>query len=108
MNLINLKMERFYLLMKFIHRFFKIFLPRGIRRETKKFCQTKAAIKEFARQWLISNGFQGLEGQQLPEIDNKFTNIVSERYIELYETITGKKFIPAKTENIEFRVKIIF
>ena len=83
----------------------RYFYLEGYEERQKKSVKQKQLSKEFARQWLISNGFQGLEGQQLPEIDNKFTNIVSERYIELYETITGKKFIPAKTENIEFRVK---
>ena len=83
----------------------RYFYLEGYEERQKNSVKQKQLSKEFARQWLISNGFQGLEGQQLPEIDNKFTNIVSERYIELYETITGKKFIPAKTENIEFRVK---
>ena len=83
----------------------RYFYLEGYEERQKKSVKQKQLSKEFARQWLISNGFQGLEGEQLPEIDNKFTNIVSERYIELYETITGKKFIPAKTENIEFRVK---
>ena len=54
----------------------------------------------------MSKGFQGLEGQELPLIDNNFTTMVSHRYIELYETITGKKFIPAQMENIENRVKV--
>ena len=83
----------------------RYFYLEGYEERQKNSVKQKQLSKEFARQWLISNGFQGLEGQQLPEIDNKFTNIVSERYIELYETITGKKFIPAKTENIDFRVK---
>ena len=83
----------------------RYFYLEGYEERQKNSVKQKQLSKEFARQWLISNGFQGLEGQQLPEIDNKFTNIVSERYIELYETITGKKFIPAKTENIESRVK---
>ena len=83
----------------------RYFYLEGYEERQKNSVKQKQLSKEFARQWLISNGFQGLEGQQLPEIDDKFTNIVSERYIELYETITGKKFIPAKTENIEFRVK---
>ena len=83
----------------------RYFYLEGYEERQKNSVKQKQLSKEFARQWLISNGFQGLEGQQLPEIDNKFTNIVSERYIELYETITGKKFIPAKTENIEYRVK---
>jgi len=78
----------------------------GYEERQKKFKNQKQLSKEFARQWLISKGFQGLEGQQLPSIDNNFTNMVSQRYIELYETITGKKFFPAQTENIENRVKV--
>ena len=78
----------------------------GYEERQKKFKNQKQLSKEFARQWLISKGFQGLEGQQLPLIDNNFTNMVSHRYIELYETITGKKFFPAQMENIENRVKV--
>ena len=78
----------------------------GYEERQKKFKAQKQLSKEFARQWLISKGFQGLEGQQLPLIDIDFTNMVSRRYIELYETITGKKFIPAQMENIENRVKV--
>ena len=74
-------------------------------RDKKKRSNQKQLSKEFARQWLISHGFQGLNGQRLPEIDSNFTNMVSERYIELYEVITGKKFIPAQLKNIESRVK---
>ena len=78
----------------------------GYEERQKNFKNQKQLSKEFARQWLISKGFQGLEGQQLPLIDNNFTNMVSHRYIELYETITGKKFIPTQMENIENRVKV--
>ena len=78
----------------------------GYEERQKNFKNQKQLSKEFARQWLISKGFQGLEGQELPLIDNNFTNMVSHRYIELYETITGKKFIPAQMENIENRVKV--
>ena len=78
----------------------------GYEERQKNFKNQKQLSKEFARQWLISKGFQGLEGQELPQIDNNFTNIVSQRYIELYETITGKKFFPAQMENIENRVKV--
>ena len=78
----------------------------GYEERQKKFKNQKQLSKEFARQWLISKGFQGLEGQELPLIDNNFTNMVSHRYIELYETITGKKFFPAQMENIENRVKV--
>lgn len=78
----------------------------GYEERQKKNKNQKQLSKEFARQWLISKGFQGLEGQELPQIDNNFTNMVSHRYIELYETITGKKFFPAQMENIENRVKV--
>jgi len=53
----------------------------------------KQLSKEFVREWLMENGFQGREGDVLPEIPDGFVNRVSERYIELYETITGEKFI---------------
>ena len=78
----------------------------GYEERQKNFKNQKQLSKEFARQWLISKGFQGLEGQELPQIDDNFTNMVSHRYIELYETITGKKFFPAQMENIENRVKV--
>ncbi len=83
----------------------RYFYLEGYRDRQKQYSNQRQLSKEFARQWLISNGFQGLDGQQLPEIDHNFTNMVSERYIELYETITGKKFMPALIENIECRVK---
>lgn len=65
----------------------------------------KQLSKEFVRQWLISEGFQGLEGQTLPEMTDEFIEHVSERYIELYERITGEKFIKADTENMVERIK---
>jgi phosphoribosylaminoimidazole-succinocarboxamide synthase len=64
----------------------------------------KQLSKEFVRQWLISNGFQGLEGQTVPEMSDEYISTVSERYIELYENITGEKFVKANTENIEDRI----
>ncbi|MCK4922192.1 MAG: phosphoribosylaminoimidazolesuccinocarboxamide synthase, partial [Bacteroidales bacterium] len=51
-----------------------------------------------------SNGFQGLEGQTVPEIPDDFVEEVSERYIELYENITGSKFIRAESQNVEARI----
>ncbi len=83
----------------------RYFYIEGYDERQKKRSNQKQLSKEFARQWLISHGFQGLNGQRLPEIDSNFTNMVSERYIELYEVITGKKFIPAQLKNIESRVK---
>ncbi len=64
----------------------------------------KQLSKEFVRQWLIQNGFQGLEGQKLPEMSDAYIESVSERYIELYENITGEKFEKADISNIEARI----
>ncbi len=61
--------------------------------------------KEFVREWLMEQGFTGDEGQKLPEMTDEFVQQVSERYIELYEKITGEKFIPANVENIVERVE---
>ncbi len=66
--------------------------------------QQKQLSKEFVRQWLIGNGFQGKEGQQVPNMPDDFVEEVSERYIELYESITGEKFIKADTSSIEDRI----
>lgn len=66
--------------------------------------QQKQLSKEFVRQWLISNGFQGKEGQVVPAMSDAFVEEVSERYIELYESITGEKFVKADTDSIETRI----
>ncbi len=60
--------------------------------------------KEFVRKWLMSKGFQGKEGQEMPTMDHAFVKVVSDRYIELYETVTGKEFIPVDTSNLEERI----
>ncbi len=65
----------------------------------------KQLSKEFVRQWLISNGFQGLEGQTVPEMPTEYIESVSERYIELYENITGETFIKADVSNIQERIE---
>ncbi len=65
----------------------------------------KQLSKEFVRQWLISNGFQGLEGQTVPEMSDEYIITVSERYIELYEKITGETFIKADSTNITHRIE---
>ena len=64
----------------------------------------KQLSKEFVREWLMDNGFQGLDGHQMPVMGDDFLNQVTERYIELYETITGKTFSRGSTENIEQRI----
>jgi phosphoribosylaminoimidazole-succinocarboxamide synthase len=66
--------------------------------------QQKQLSKEFVRQWLISKGFQGKEGQTVPDMPDEFVEEVSERYIELYENITGEKFVKADTSQIEDRI----
>jgi phosphoribosylaminoimidazole-succinocarboxamide synthase len=65
----------------------------------------KQLSKEFVRQWLISNGFQGKEGQKVPEMSPEFVNEISDRYIELYENITGDKFVKAGKENVMKRIE---
>ena len=64
----------------------------------------KQLSKEFVRQWLISNGFQGLEGQSVPFMSDEYIDSVSERYIELYENITGSPFEKADVSDIEARI----
>ena len=64
----------------------------------------KQLSKEFVRQWLISNGFQGLKNQKIPEMSDDYINGVSERYIELFEKITGEKFVKEDLVNIENRI----
>jgi phosphoribosylaminoimidazole-succinocarboxamide synthase len=65
----------------------------------------KQLSKEFVRQWLISNGFQGKEGQQIPKMTDEKILEISDRYIELYENITGEKFIKSDTSNILERIE---
>ncbi|GAA4278005.1 phosphoribosylaminoimidazolesuccinocarboxamide synthase [Aquimarina mytili] len=65
----------------------------------------KQLSKEFVRQWLISNGFQGKEGQQIPEMNDDYIRSVSERYIELYENITGVSFVKADVSEVEKRIE---
>jgi phosphoribosylaminoimidazole-succinocarboxamide synthase len=65
----------------------------------------KQLSKEFVRQWLISHGFQGKDGQQIPEMTDEFVNEVSERYIELFEKITGERFVKEESTDILDRIR---
>ena len=65
----------------------------------------KQLSKEFVRQWLIENNFQGLEGQTVPFMSDAYIQTVSERYIELYENITGETFVKADVSSIEVRIQ---
>jgi len=66
----------------------------------------KQLSKEFVRQWLISNDFQGLEGQSIPHMSDEYIKSVSDRYIELYENITAEPFEKAEVTNIQSRIEI--
>jgi phosphoribosylaminoimidazole-succinocarboxamide synthase len=65
----------------------------------------KQLSKEFVREWLMANNFQGRTGEQVPEMTDKFVNEVSERYIELYEKITGDKFVKADISDVASRIE---
>jgi phosphoribosylaminoimidazole-succinocarboxamide synthase len=67
--------------------------------------EQKQLSKEFVRRWLIENGFQGKEGQQIPDMSEAYIETVSERYIELYENILGEKFVKANILNIQERIE---
>lgn len=66
--------------------------------------EQKQLSKEFVRRWLIENGFQGKEGQQIPEMTTEYIATVSDRYIELFENILGEKFVKSDISNIEERI----
>ena len=65
----------------------------------------KQLSKEFVRQWLMENGFQGLEGQIMPEMPDEFVQTITDRYIELYEQISGNTFVKAETSDIANRIQ---
>jgi phosphoribosylaminoimidazole-succinocarboxamide synthase len=82
----------------------RYFYSEGYEERQEKGEQQKQLSKEFVRQWLIQNGFQGLEGQSVPEMSDEYINMVSERYIELYENITGATFLKADVSKIDQRI----
>lgn len=83
----------------------RYFYAEGYGERQEKGEPQKQLSKEFVRQWLISNGFQGKEGQLIPDMPESFVNEVSERYIELYERITGERFVKSDTAAIEARIE---
>lgn len=83
----------------------RYFYADGYEERQKNNESQKQLSKEFVRQWLIENGFQGKEGQKLPEMSDEYIETVSERYIELYEKITGESFKKADVSNINERIK---
>ncbi len=83
----------------------RYFYQEGYQERQSKGEPQKQLSKEFVREWLMDKGFQGKDGQQVPEMDDAFVNLVSERYIELYENITGEKFERADVSNVPSRVE---
>jgi phosphoribosylaminoimidazole-succinocarboxamide synthase len=82
----------------------RYFYAEGYQERQDKGEEQKQLSKEFVRRWLIENGFQGKEGQVIPEMTTVYIESVSERYIELYENILGEKFIKADIDNIDNRI----
>lgn len=83
----------------------RYFYANGYDERLQKGEQQKQLSKEFVRQWLIENNFQGKEGQVVPEMTDDFVSQVSERYIELYENIIGEEFEKAENVNIQNRIE---
>jgi phosphoribosylaminoimidazole-succinocarboxamide synthase len=83
----------------------RYFYLEGYDERQKKAQPQKQLSKEFVREWLMDNGFQGLEGQKVPEMTDEIINSISERYIELYENITGDKFVKSDVTNVLKRVE---
>jgi len=83
----------------------RYFYKEGYQNRQDRGEKQKQLSKEFVREWLIANNFQGKEGQQIPEMTDEFVNEISERYIELYEKITGESFIKEDIYNINNRIE---
>ncbi|WP_159519044.1 phosphoribosylaminoimidazolesuccinocarboxamide synthase [Sunxiuqinia indica] len=83
----------------------RYFYSEGYEERLQKGESQKQLSKEFVRQWLIENGFQGKEGQQIPVMDKAFVSSVSERYIELFEKITGDSFQKSDVDAIQSRIE---
>ena len=83
----------------------RYFYAEGYKQRQEKNEPQKQLSKEFVRQWLIANNFQGLKGQTVPFMSDDYIATVSERYIELYENITGETFIKGDVSNIQNRIE---
>jgi len=85
----------------------RYFYAEGYEENQKNGAQQKQLSKEFVREWLMANGFQGKDGQQVPEMTDEFVTSVSERYIELFENITGQKFVKEEVAAADAESRII-
>ena len=82
----------------------RYFYKEGYEERLARGEKQKQLSKEFVREWLMENGFQGLEGQQIPEMTDEVVAGITERYIELYEAVTGEKFVRAEADDVEKRI----
>ena len=83
----------------------RYFYSDGYQERFEKGEPQRQLSKEFVREWLMDNGFQGKEGQQVPEMTDEIVKSISDRYIELYEHITGEKFVAEDSDNLEERIE---
>jgi phosphoribosylaminoimidazole-succinocarboxamide synthase len=83
----------------------RYFYLEGYEERQRKGEKQKQLSKEFVRQWLIDHGFQGKDGQKIPEMNDEMVNSISERYIELFEQVTGEKFIKGESKSLTDRIK---
>lgn len=83
----------------------RYFYAEGYEERLAKGERQKQLSKEFVREWLMANGFQGLEGQQVPEMTDEIVAGITDRYIELYEQITGEQFVKAESDDVETRIE---
>ena len=83
----------------------RYFYAEGYKEKFEKGEPQKQLSKEFVREWLMDNGFQGKEGQQVPEMTDEIVNSISGRYMELYEHITGESFAKEDSENLAERIE---
>lgn len=83
----------------------RYFYAEGYQERQDRGEEQKQLSKEFVRRWLIENGFQGQDGQQIPDMTATYIESVSERYIELYENILGEQFVKADISNINERIE---
>ena len=84
----------------------RYFYTEGYNNRQRSGEKQRQLSKEFVREWLIAHGFQGLDGQLMPIMSDSFVNEISERYIELFEKITGKEFVKADSEDILWRIEL--
>ena len=83
----------------------RYFILDGYEERQEKGEKQKQLSKEFVREWLMANGFQGTDGQEMPEMTDEFVGSVTDRYVELFEKVTGKEFQRADYSSIDERIE---